>query len=109
MQPYARCETAIAGLSLPRIAQVPSSLEPCHTVGFHTDIGSNWTFISVCAGQHADGHARHGTRTAPTVDAWPEAGGCPSNVPHGGVGHTLNALNCGAFVWQNSNRRELIR
>jgi hypothetical protein len=30
-------------------------------------------------------------------------------VPHGGVGHTVNALNCGAFVWQNPNRRELIR
>jgi hypothetical protein len=88
MQPYARCETAIAGLSLPRIAQVPSSLEPCHTVGFHTDIDSNQIFISVHAGDHADGHARHGTKTAPTVDAGPEAGGCPSNVPHGGVGHT---------------------
>jgi hypothetical protein len=33
--------TAIAGLSLPWIVQVPSSLEPRRTVGFHTDIDSN--------------------------------------------------------------------
>src|SRR5258705_10057646 len=35
-------------------------------------------FYLAHAGHHADGHARHRTRTAPTVDAWPEAGGPPS-------------------------------
>ena len=56
------------------IAQVPSSLEPSHTVGFHTDIDSNPTFISVHAGHHVDGHARQRTRTAPTIDACPKLG-----------------------------------
>jgi hypothetical protein len=32
----------------PGLLRVPSSLEPSHTVGFHTDIGSNRFYLGKC-------------------------------------------------------------
>ena len=68
------------------------------------------SFIWANAGHHADGHARHGTRTAPAIDVLaPKLGPSFQCAGRRRRARRLNALNCSALVWQNPNRRGLIR